>query len=59
MSDTATETAQTLLAAMDAEEPFQLLKALPEKIEELWAIERQGLSSEVRDATPRVLSSQS
>ena len=42
---------------MDAEEPFQLLKALPGKIEELWEIERQSASSEVRDTTPLFLSS--
>ena len=56
MSGTAAETAQTLLAAMDAEEPFQLLKTLPGKMEELWAIQRQTASSEVRDTTPHVLS---
>ena len=51
MSDTAVDAAQALLVAMDTEEPFRLLRALPGKLEELRAIEWQSATfAEVRDA---------
>lgn len=48
----AVKAAEALLTAMDTEEPFRLLRTLPGKLEELWAIERQDASAEVCDATP-------
>lgn len=54
MSDMAAEIAQALLTAMDTEEPFRLLKTLPARLEELWAIEAQSASADVRDTISRV-----
>lgn len=57
MTDVAAETAQAFLTAMDTEEPFQLLRTLPGKLEELWAIEVQSASVDVCDATPHIFHS--
>jgi hypothetical protein len=54
MSDKAIETAQALLAAMDTEEPFRLLRTLPGKLEELRAMEGQSMLAEVCDTVPHV-----
>ena len=54
MSDTAADAAHALLVAMETEEPFRLLRTLPEKLERLWVTERQDASAEVCDPIPPV-----
>lgn len=44
---TAVETGRALLAAMNTEEPFKLLSALPQRLEELCAIQSRQGSTEV------------
>lgn len=51
MADVAAKTADALLTAMDAEEPFRLLRALPGRLQELCEVERQRVDSEVREST--------
>ena len=54
MSDIVAEIAQAFLAAMDTEEPFRLLRTLPEKLKELWAIEAQSAPVDVCGAVFRI-----
>lgn len=56
MTDVAAKTADALLTAMDAEEPFQLLRTLPGRLRELCEVERQRVDSEVRESTPFLVS---
>jgi len=56
MTDVAAKTADALLTAMHAEEPFQLLRTLPGRLQELCGVEEQRVDSEVRESTPSPLS---
>jgi len=47
---TATEAGRALLAAMNTEEPFKLLSTLPQRLEELCAIQGHRESTEVSQA---------
>jgi hypothetical protein len=55
MTDVVVKAADVLLTAMDAEEPFRLLRTLPGRLQELCVIEGRRADSEVREPTPSPL----
>lgn len=52
MADVTAKTADALLTAMDAEEPFRLLRTLPGRLQELSVADRQRTDSEVLEKKP-------
>ena len=51
MANAAAKTADAFLTAMDGEEPFHLLRTLPERLRESCVVERQRVEKEVGEST--------